>query len=126
MKNQYVDAHNINHNEVYDFIFIGLGASNSLIILSLLKQGCLKDKKVAVIEAACKTINDKTYCFWASPNDSIVKDLSPIITHYYKTINVNQSVLQNIELQPYCYIRSIDLYNHTLEASNKAQMPLIR
>ena len=126
MKNQYVDAHNINHNEVYDFIFIGLGASNSLIILSLLKRGCLKDKKVAVIEAACKTINDKTYCFWASPNDSIVKDLSPIITHYYKTINVNQSVLQNIELQPYCYIRSIDLYNHTLEASNKAQITIYR
>ena len=126
MITRYADSDLINDNIIYDFIFIGLGASNSLIVLSLLKNGAIADKKVAIIEADSKNTNDKTYCFWASPNDSIVIDLTPIITHCYTEIKVNQSVLQNIEDQPYYYIRSIDLYQHTLEALNQAQITIYR
>ena len=35
---------------IYDFVFIGLGASNSLILLSLIKKGLLINKKAAVFE----------------------------------------------------------------------------
>ena len=101
---------------MYDFLFIGLGASNSLILLSLLKKKCLSNKKVAIIEAEGKDTNDKTYCFWAAPSDSIVLELAPIISHSYTKIEVNQSTSQNIEDQPYHYIKSIDLYNHTQAA----------
>ena len=62
----------IEKSKVYDFLFIGLGASNSLILLSLLKKKCLLNKEVAIIEADDKDTNDKTYCFWAAPSDSIV------------------------------------------------------
>ena len=101
---------------MYDFLFIGLGACNSLILLSLLKKKCLLNKKVAIIEADAKDTNDKTYCFWAAPSDSIILELAPIISHSYTKIEVNQSALQNIEDQPYHYIKSIDLYNHTQAA----------
>jgi lycopene beta-cyclase len=117
---------NPNTDLLYDFIFIGLGASNSLLLLSLLERGSLVDKKVAILETESKKINDKTYCFWASPNDLIVKNLAPIISHYYDTIEINQSKQQNIENQPYYYIRSIDLYDYTLLASVKAKIPIIR
>ena len=109
----------IEKSKVYDFLFIGLGASNSLILLSLLKKKCLSNKKVAIIEVDGKDTNDKTYCFWAAPSDSIVLELAPIISHSYTKIEVNQSTSQNIEDQPYHYIKSIDLYNYTQAQSTK-------
>jgi hypothetical protein len=36
------------NSTTYDFVFIGLGASNSLILLSLIKNGLLKNKQVAI------------------------------------------------------------------------------
>ena len=116
----------INEGTFYDFIFIGLGASNSLIILSLLKNGSIAGKKVAILEQSGKNSNDKTYCFWARPNESIVSDLNPIISYRYTNIKVNQNVIQNIEEQPYHYIRSLDLYKHTAEALDQAQIPVYR
>lgn len=100
--------------EVYDFAFIGLGASNSLILLALIQRGLLKNKRVVIIEAENKSENDKTYCFWAGKNDVIVQTLAPIISRRFNRIQVNGSDMQNIEEQPYHYIRSIDLYEYTL------------
>ena len=99
---------------IYDFLFIGLGASNSLALIALLKNSLFLGKKIAVIEQSEKNENDKTYCFWAKPNDNIVQDLATIISHRFDFLRVNQSLLQNIENQPYHYIKSIDLYNYTL------------
>lgn len=97
----------------YDFVFIGLGASNSLILLDLIDEGCIIKKKVAVIESENKNLNDKTYCFWSNPEEPIVKELNPIISNYYTNIEVSHGVTQDIKEQPYYYIRSIDLYRHT-------------
>ena len=113
-------------NEIFDFVFIGLGASNSLILLSLIKKGLLKNKKVAVFESESKTNNDKTFCFWSEPNESIVADLAPIISHRFIAIQVSQSTSQNIEEQPYHYIRSIDLYSHTLQTLTREQIKIFR
>lgn len=117
-----------NHLEAtrFDYVFIGLGAGNGLMLLSLLKRGLLNNKKVAIIEASTKTKNDKTYCFWSEADATIVNDLSPIISHHYQSIQVNQTPLQNIANHPYNYIRSIDFYNHTLEKVNAAQFPIMR
>jgi lycopene beta-cyclase len=108
--------------EVYDFVFIGMGAGNSLILLSLLKNNAILNKKVAVLEATQKNINDKTYCFWAHPDESIATELAPIISHRYTSIQVNESKLQHIDTQPYHYIRSIDLYNYTFDAIRQANI----
>lgn len=111
-------------NITYDFLFIGLGASNSLILLSLIEKKQLKNKRVAIFEIESKAINDKTFCFWAAPNDSIVTNLDPIISHCFTTIQVNQSPVQRIDQQPYHYIRSIDLYNHTREILTTEQIDM--
>jgi|TARA_R110000737_G_scaffold352737_3_gene400038 lycopene beta-cyclase len=113
-------------NIIYDFVFIGLGASNSLILISLIQKGLLKNKQIAIFEAESKTKNDKTYCFWAEQEESIVRDLSSIITHRFSAIQVSQSSSQNIEKQPYHYIRSIDLYDHTLQKLNEEQIKIHR
>jgi len=113
-------------NKIYDFVFIGLGASNSLILISLIQKGLIKNKKIAVFEPDGKTNNDKTYCFWANPKDSIVVELKTIISRSFNAIQVNKTRAENIEDCPYHYIRSIDLYNFTLEILNEAKIEIHR
>jgi lycopene beta-cyclase len=125
MKSQ-VDHIANSESNMYDFSFIGLGASNSLIVLSLIKNGLLKGKKVLILEVSSKSNNDKTYCFWSSYEDSIISDLSPIISHQFDKIKVNNSNIQNIVDQPYFYIRSIDLYEYTLAQLNQEKINIER
>lgn len=122
----HVNHTNLEEATSFDYVFIGLGAGNGLMLLSLIKRGLLNNKKVAIIEASAQTKNDKTYCFWSEADATIVNDLSPIISHHYQSIQVNQTPLQNIANHPYYYIRSIDFYNHTLEKVNAAQFAIIR
>ena len=105
--------HNHNTNTVipYDYVFIGMGASNGLMLLEFIKRGYHQTKRIAVIEPQQKNTNDKTYCFWSSPNDTIVKDLSSIISHQYQFVETNNNKVQSIQYQPYYCIKSIDFYN---------------
>lgn len=125
MNNIKSDSLNIDSKTLYDFVFIGLGASNSLILLSLIKKDLLANKKIAIIESDSKKENDKTYCFWSFSEAPIVKDLSQIISHSYSRIEV-KSISQGIEKQPYYFIKSIDLYEYTLNKSIEASIPIYR
>lgn len=111
---------------LYDYIFIGLGASNSLLLLQLLKNPLFAQKKVAVIEPESKNTNDKTYCFWASPDEAIVQDLNAIISHHYNAIVINHSESKCIKKQSYYYVRSIDLYTKMLTVVKEAGVPIFR
>lgn len=116
----------VEQNKIYDFVFIGLGASNSLILISLIQKGLTKNKKIAVFEPDGKINNDKTYCFWANPKDAIVVELKPIISLSFNAIQVNKTRAENIENCPYHYIRSVDLYNFTLEILNETKIEIHR
>ena len=54
-----------------DYLFAGAGASATLMLMSMEKQGLLKDKKIIILDPDTKHINDKTYCFWAEQNEQI-------------------------------------------------------
>ena len=104
--------HNANTSVTpYDYVFIGMGASNGLLLLEFIKRGYQHTKRIAVIEKAQKNTNDKTYCFWSSPDATIVKDLSSIISYQYQFVQTNATKVQSIQDQPYHCIRSIDFYN---------------
>ena len=108
--------HNTNTVIPYDCVFIGMGASNGLMLLEFIKRGYHQTKRIAIIEPQQKNKNDKTYCFWSSPNDTIVKDLSSIISHQYQFVQTNNNKVQSIQDQPYYCIKSIDFYNLVHEA----------
>jgi lycopene beta-cyclase len=55
--------------QVIDYLFVGLGASNCLLILELEKMGLLDKKQITIIEPEQKNKKDKTYCFWATSDD---------------------------------------------------------
>jgi lycopene beta-cyclase len=95
----------------YDYVFIGMGASNGLMLLEFIKRGFHQTKRIAIIEKAQKNTNDKTYCFWSTPDASIVKDLSSIISFQYQFVQTNATKVQSIQDQPYYCIKSIDFYN---------------
>ena len=95
----------------YDYVFIGMGASNGLMLLEFIKRGFHQTKRIAVIEKAQKNTNDKTYCFWSTPDASILKDLSSIISYQYQFVQTNATKVQSIQDQPYYCIKSIDFYN---------------
>lgn len=103
--------YNINTAIPYDYVFIGMGASNGLMLLELIKRGYHTSKRIAVFEKDQKNSNDKTYCFWATPDASIVKDLSSIISYQYHFVQTNTTKVQSIQDQPYYCIRSINFYN---------------
>ena len=103
--------HNANISVIqYDYVFIGMGASNGLMLLEFIKRGFHQTKRIAIIEKAQKNTNDKTYCFWSSPDASIVKDLSSIISYQYQFVQTNATKVQSIQDQPYYCIKSIDFY----------------
>jgi lycopene beta-cyclase len=116
---------NTDPNRIYDFVFVGLGASNSLILSSLIKKGLLNDKQVAIFETDNKANNDKTYCFWASPDEAITKELDTLISRRFNKIKVNAGQEENIESCPYHYIRSIDLYDETRKLIGETDIVII-
>jgi lycopene beta-cyclase len=82
-------------------------------------------KDEEAVRKTVKIINDKTYCFWAHPNDPIVIDLKPIINRYYNNVVINGGQKQNISDQPYYLIRSIDLYNYLRDKLLIANIPIL-
>ena len=48
------NTENLSQELVYDYVFIGMGASNSLILKKLIESNLFNAKKVAVIEATKK------------------------------------------------------------------------
>ncbi|MFM1946044.1 MAG: hypothetical protein RL207_327 [Bacteroidota bacterium] len=97
-------------NGTFDYIFIGAGASATLLLRSMESRGLLTNKKIAVIDADHKSINDKTYCFWTSTDDSISKKCQHLFSQTWSKISVNRQEPETLENSRYVYISSIALY----------------
>ena len=109
----------------FDYIFIGLGASNCLIILSMVNNHLFNNKKVAIIDVNDKSFNDKTFCFWTNKGSAMQEDLNHMISFQYQQAKIDNNIEQNISSQPYCCIKSIDLYNETLQIVKQFNIPFI-
>ena len=96
--------------EEYDYIFCGVGASASLLILQLCQNNLLQNAKVLLVDQAKKDKGDKTFCFWSSIEEPINHDLKGLISHRWSKVELLHAVV--VDLNPLCYnyISSIDLY----------------
>lgn len=97
-------------NGYFDYIFIGAGASSTLLLRSLESRGLLANKKIAVIDSDSKSTNDKTYCFWTSLDDDIAQDCNALISENWSKVSVNQQNPESLENARYVHISSIALY----------------
>ena len=98
----------------FDYLFIGLGAANSLIIINMFNKGLLKNKKIAIIEPQKKNVNDRTFCFWTDQEEASLLQLSDLIQYEWDHIRVGNKV-ESISPNKYFHIKGLNLYNKIKE-----------
>ncbi len=98
-------------NGSFDYIFIGAGASATLLLRSLESRELLANKKIALIDADEKNINDKTYCFWTSLDDNIANDCQHLLSQSWSKVSVNRQEPEVLDNSRYVHISSIALYD---------------
>ncbi len=113
-------------SSVYDFLFIGLGAANSLMILSLFKNGLLDGKTIAIIEPSGKLTDEKTFCFWSTKEELFTLNLEELVSYNWQQIEITGIIKQNIN--PFCYyhIKGTDLTNKTKEVLSLSEVTYFR
>ena len=102
-----------NKPETFDFLFVGLGAANGLLLLRMHENGLLEGKTIAIIEPDSKTTNDRTFCFWATEDEVSALGLQHLISHRWENIEIKGMAKQSIAPLHYYHVHGIDLYNQT-------------
>ena len=97
-----------------DYLFVGLGASNCLLILELNKRRLLDGKIIIVLEPHQKNKKDKTYCFWSTSDN--VEKIIPLdfIDKEWDEVILNGKV-QSLNPLKYYHVSSLTLYEKALK-----------
>jgi lycopene beta-cyclase len=98
-------------SENFDLLFIGMGASNCLLLLKMYENDLLKGKSIAIIEPSDKNSNDRNFCFWCSEEELHELELQDLIFSRWDKVKVVDREPQSIFPLNYYHIRGIDLYN---------------
>ncbi len=113
---------NENATCAYDYLFVGLGAANSLLILSLYENGLLDGTTIAIIDPSSKFTDDRTFCFWSTHEELIALSLEELVSASWDHIEIAGITKQNIHPLKYYHIRGIDLSNKTKEVLSLNQV----
>jgi lycopene beta-cyclase len=105
----------IKSNETFDFLFIGMGAANCLLLLKLHEENLLVDRKIAIIEPNSKIVNDRNFCFWSTEEELLTLKIEDLISSKWQKIKVADREYQNISPLYYYHVKGIDLYNKARE-----------
>ena len=97
------------YNKV-DYLFSGAGASATLLLMNMEKQGLLKDKKILILDPDSKYSNDKTYCFWSEQNAELTVKCRHLISHQWEEVCVNGNKPESLLPKKYFHITGIDVY----------------
>ena len=92
-----------------DLAIIGGGGAGMSILWSLAQKEYFKNHKVVLLEPEAKEADDRTWCFWAKPDDKWVQRLNPCISHKWTKAKNKERI---DKLAPYAYyqVRSADFY----------------
>ena len=94
----------------YDYIIVGSGASGLLMAYRMSLDTFFDNKSILLIDKEKKTKNDRTWCFWETPNG----EWDDILTTSWKNIAFKSdiySVKESIAPYEYKMIRSADFYD---------------
>jgi lycopene beta-cyclase len=107
------------HTTKVDYLFSGAGASATLLLLNMEKQGLLKDKKILIVDPDTKHNNDKTYCFWSEENEPLTLLCKNLISHQWDEVSVNRNIQESLLPKKYFHISSIDVYKELRRIINQ-------
>ncbi len=97
----------------YDYIITGSGCAGLSLLLRLLHDPTLSNKKILVIDKTPKTDNDRTWCFWEKKSGLFEE----IIHHEWEALDFfSADFSAQLDIAPYRYkmIRGIDFYNYVI------------
>lgn len=102
-----------------DYLFIGAGASTTLLLQSLKNKGLLKGKSIVIIDPDSKKNNDKTYCFWSTDEELVFSDCKHLINHTWSKAHVNDCEIADISPLRYHHITGMNVYNELRSIINE-------
>jgi lycopene beta-cyclase len=97
-------------NLTYDFIVTGFGCAGMSFVYHLLDSS-LKDANILVIDPSDKSVNDRTWCYWAETPLDIHPKKTPLI--FWENISIRKGqkeVIKTLENLKYYHIKSSDFY----------------
>jgi lycopene beta-cyclase len=100
--------------DCYDFIFAGAGMAAAGLLLRMLQQEQLKDKKILIADPKPFAANDKTWCFWEK-GQGFFENL--VEKSWEQAWFHGNGFSKKLKLMPYRYkmIRSKRLFEETLK-----------
>ncbi|HEU4903944.1 MAG TPA: lycopene cyclase family protein, partial [Flavisolibacter sp.] len=108
---------NMLHNH-YDYIIAGTGCAGLSLVMHMMQQKPLQQKKILLVDKAEKIHNDRTWCFWEKGKgffDNIVH------RQWEELLFSSDTFSGTLSIAPYRYkmIRGLDFYRYCLEALKK-------
>ncbi|MEO0066810.1 MAG: hypothetical protein RI983_2136 [Bacteroidota bacterium] len=98
-------------NKEYDYIIAGAGCAGMSLLMRLASDSFFSSKKILVVDADDKSLNDRTWCFWEKEADIF----EPVVHHVWEELDFFSNHFSTVmDIAPYQYkmIRGIDFYNY--------------
>ncbi|MFM8457032.1 MAG: lycopene cyclase family protein, partial [Ignavibacteria bacterium] len=113
-------------NYIADYVFIGLGAANSLIIKQMHAHDMLSTASLVIIDPDEKMLNDKTFCFWAQDKEITELGFASLINHSWGRLGINDEDPQSVWPYTYHHISSLILYDDIRSILSSCNVVFIR
>ena len=111
---------------IVGYVFIGLGAANSLIIKQMHTHDMLSTASLVIIDPDEKLLNDKTFCFWAKKEEIEELGFASLINHSWGTLGINDDAPRSVSPYRYQHISSIALYDELRDILSSYNVEFIR
>lgn len=102
----------------YDYIITGAGCAGLSLLMRLMDDPFFSEKRILIIDASPKQINDRTWCFWEAGTGLF----EPIVKHSWAKVQFASNHFSGLlQLDPYQYkmIQGLDFYQLVL---NRAKL----
>lgn len=100
----------------YDYIVCGFGCAGISLVRHILDSP-LKEKKILVVDVDSKTLNDRTWCYWAEEPATFHPKSAPL--KYWDKLKItknNDTNYKGLESLKYFHIKSSDFYKEAFES----------
>ena len=105
----------------YDFLFIGMGAANSLLLLRLYRSGQLRNKRIGIVDPDTSSNKEKTFCFWATDEECENLGLSQLIDNTWQNLKISGSTHQHISPLGYRHVSGKNLHEQAMRVLQLVQ-----
>lgn len=103
----------------YDIIIAGTGLSGFTLALELIRRPFFRDKRILLLDRDVKKANDRTWCFWAVPEEPLPPVLAKTWNHCWF---YSPGFAHKMTIAPYryCMVRGADFYRWALKQIDRA------